>query len=173
MIKSSEVVLLSIFKVIWWDPIFEIFVLMRVFIPYHILFQFFLLVFFVMTIQSDYLISAVFKFLMKNILTGGVASLAKLYSLFFTLIVLRMPDVIHGFDASLLIFRLGVDNGECLFIEISFSEQITQKISLCLFYIFLGSYPSLYFVNSSRKHFLLNFQIFGVSFLLLFWEISV
>ena len=44
MIKSSEFVLLSIFKVIWWDPAFEIFMLMRDFIPYHILFEPFLLV---------------------------------------------------------------------------------------------------------------------------------
>ena len=85
VIKSSEVVLLSIFKVIWWDPVFEVFVLIGVFIPNHILLESVLLVskyvvvFFAKTTQSYFLIFVVFKFLMKNIPTGRVGSLAKLY----------------------------------------------------------------------------------------------
>ena len=51
---------------------------------------------------------------MKNILTGGVGSLAKLYSLFFTMMDLRLPVIIHSFEESLLTFCLGVDNGEFL-----------------------------------------------------------
>ena len=34
---------------------------------------------FAKTIQSDYLISAIFKFLMKSLFTGGVGSLSELF----------------------------------------------------------------------------------------------
>ena len=84
MIKSSEVVLLYIFKVIWSDPVIKMFDGFYT-IPYSFWVFFigfkvcFKVVFFTKAIQSYYLISVVFKFLMKNILTGGVRSLAKLF----------------------------------------------------------------------------------------------
>ena len=85
MIKSSEVVFLSLSKVIWWDPVFKIFMLIRFFIPYHILFESFLLI-------SKYILSSFLskddsellfdfcKFLMKNCSMSGVSILANLHS---------------------------------------------------------------------------------------------
>ena len=53
----------------WCDPFFEILVLMIVFV----------FDMFAKKIPSDYLISAIFKFLMKSLFTGGVGSLSKLF----------------------------------------------------------------------------------------------
>ena len=124
-------------------------------------------------IQSYCLISVVFKFLMKNSPIGGVDSLAKLYSWFFTLMDLRMPDVIHGFEVSLLIFCLGVENGEfLLYRNFVFRRNNSKDKSVSFLYVFRLLSQSI-FLNSSKKYFLLNFRIFRVSFLLLFRESSV
>ena len=76
---------------------------------------------------------------------GGVGSLVKLYSLFFTLMDSRMPVVNHGFEGSFLIFCLGVENGEFLLYRNFIFRRNNSKDKSASFLYVLGSYPSLYF----------------------------
>ena len=100
----------------------------------------FKVVFFAKMTQSYYLISVVFKFLMKNIPTLRVELVAWqncLYSLFFTL-DLTMPVIInHGFEVPFLIFRLGVENGEfLLYRNFIFHRNNSKDKSVSFLYVF-------------------------------------
>ena len=96
------------------------------------------------------------------------------YSLVFTLMNLRMPDVIQDcFEVCLLIFRLGVENGNILlYRNFVFRRSNLKDKTMYILYSFRHLSQSI-LLNSSKKHFLLNFWIFGISFLLLFRETSV
>ena len=103
-------------------------------------------IFFAKTNQSYYLISVVLNFWWRIFLPVElVAWKYCLYSLFFTLMDLRMPDVIHGFEASSLILLFWVDNGEILLYRNFIFWRNNSKDKSVFFYIFLHSYPSLYF----------------------------
>ena len=111
-------------------------------IPYSVWVFFigFKVVFFAKMTQSCYLISVVFKFLMKNIPTLRVELVAWqncLYSLFLTIVDLIMIGVTHGFEVSLFIFRLGVENGEfLLYRNFIFHRNNSKDKSVSFLYVF-------------------------------------
>lgn len=120
-------------------------------------------IFFAKTIQSYYLMSAVFKFLMKNNLTGGGGSLAKIF--------LQLSFYVDGFKNARrhprlfwgMPFDLSFRGKILLYRNFVFQRSNLKDKTMYFLYSFRHLSQSI-LINSSKKHFLLNFWIFGVSF---------